>query len=281
MGRASGAGGGVGFAAVGGGRLGSSSSSRRVGCTGRVRGGGAALVGGCAGRSRTGRATGLGGDGGRSTRGGGNDGGGGKGAAGFGKVRPGGVFTRGATGVTGSDSGLVATFGGATGAGFGFATGKGLAAGAGSASAAGGVAGRRFGAGAALGWGGNGLAAGIGAGGSAGDKGLGGSTTGLGGSGFGGGNRVTTTGGLGFWIGAGVCPSQPRPCQARAWSRAEISRTTSNRPSMDVDSSGGICRMGSVSEWLSREFIVRYILPEFMRSGIDCDDASRALRPAD
>ena len=177
--------------------------------------------------------------------------------------------------MTGSDSGLVATFGGATGAGFGLATGAGLAA------AAGGVAGRGFGTGATLGKGGNGLTAAIGGGGSAGGKGLGGSTWGLGGSGFGGGNSVTTTGGLGFWIGAGVCANQPRPCQARAWSRAEMSRTTSNRPSMEGDSSGGICRTGSVSEWLSREFIVRYILPEFMRSGIDCDDASRALSPAD
>ena len=171
--------------------------------------------------------------------------------------------------MTGSDSGLVATFGGATGAGFGLATGKGLATGAGLAAAAGDAAGRGFGKGAALGWGGNGLAAGIGVGGSAGGNGLGGSTWGLGGSGFGGGNRVTTTGGLGFWIGAGVCASQPRPCQARAWSRAEMSRTTSKRPSMEDDSPGGICRTGSVSEWLSREFIVRYILPEFMRSGID------------
>ena len=179
--------------------------------------------------------------------------------------------------MTGSDSGLVATFfGGATGTGFGLATGKGLAAGAGLAAA-----GRGFGAGAALGWGGKGLAAAIGAGGSAGGKGLGGSTWGLGGSGFGGGNRVTTTGGLGFWIGAGVCTNQPRPCQARAWSRTEMSRTISNRPSMEGDSSGGICRTGSVSEWLSRKFIVRYILPEFIRSGIDCDDASRLLSPAD
>ena len=183
--------------------------------------------------------------------------------------------------MTGSDSGLVATFGGATGTGFGLATGKGLAAGAGLAAAAGAAAGRGFGAGAALGWGGNGLAAAIGGGGSAGGKGLGGSTWGLGGSGFGGGNSVTTTGGLGFWIGAGVCTNQPRPCQARAWSRAEMSRTISNRPSMEGDSSGGICRTGSVSEWLSRKFIVRYILPEFIRSGIDCDDASRSLSPAD
>ena len=234
------------------------------------------MVGGCAGRSRTGGSPGLGGDGGRTTRGGGNDGGGGKGAAGLGKVRAGGVFTGGVTGVTGSDSGLVATFGGATGAGFGLATGKGLAAGAGFAAAAGDAAGRVFGTGAALGWGGNGLAAGIGGGDSAGGNGLGGSIRG-----FGGGNRVTTTGGLGFWIGAGVCASQPRPCQARAWSRAEMSRTISNRPSMEGDSSGGICRTGSVSEWLSRKFIVRYILPEFIRSGIDCDDASRLLSPAD
>ena len=125
--------------------------------------------------------------------------------------------------MTGSDSGLVATFGGATGAGFGLATGAGLAA------AAGGVAGRGFGTGATLCRGGSGLAAGIGAGGSAGGNGLGGSPWGLGGSGFGGGNRVTTTGGLGFWIGAGVCASQPRPCQARPCSRTERTTTPSQR----------------------------------------------------
>ena len=67
------------------------------------------------------------------------------------------------------------------------------------------------------------------AGGSAGGNGLGGSPWGLGGSGFGGGNRVTTTGGLGFWIGAGVCASQPRPCQARPCSRTETTTTPSQR----------------------------------------------------
>ena len=261
MGGAIGSGGGVcvGFAAVGGGRFGSSSSSRRVGCTGRVRGGGMVLAGGCEGRSRTGGATGLGCGAGLTTRGGGINGEGVTGAAGFGKVRAGGPLTRGVTGATGSDNCLGAIFGGAMGAGFGLATGAGLAA----------AAGRGFGTVTALGFGGSGLAAGTGAVGSAGGNGLGGSTWGLGGSGFGGGNRVTTTGGLGFWIGAGVCASQPRPCQARAWSRAEMSRTTSKRPSMEDDSSGGICRTGSVSEWLSREFIFRNILPEFMRSGID------------
>ena len=109
-------------------------------------------------------------------------------------------MTRGMAGVTGSGGGLDATFGGATGAGFGLATGTGLAAGAG-----------------------------LTVGGSAGDKGLGGSNTGLGGSGFGGGNRVTTTGGLGFWIGAGVCANQPRPCQARPCSRRERTTTPSQR----------------------------------------------------
>jgi hypothetical protein len=177
---------------------------------------------------------------------------------GLGTVRAGAVLTRG--GATGS------------GAGFGLAAATGFGAGADLAAGVGGAGGR--GCGAAFGCGGRGLGACTGGGGSTIGNGLGGSTGGLGGSGFCGGNRVTTTGGFGFWIGAGVCASQLRPCQASQCSRAEITKTTSSRPSIEGGPPIGIGRPGSVAEWLSREFIFLYIVPDFMQTGIRLRHAS-------